>query len=105
MDLCSLAFVLLQLLNLLDVIIDNAERKSNSSHDPGSSGSEQPSDPLVSTSGAEMNVVSTTASGEGNFSMKASSSDADREQNARSVLNSLPKPELQLLCSLLAREG
>ncbi|KAI3465189.1 hypothetical protein Pfo_021852 [Paulownia fortunei] len=94
-----------QLLNLLDVILDNAEKKSDSSHDPGASASEQPSDPQVSTSGAEINVVSAAASGEGIFSMKSLSSDADREQNARSVLNNLPKPELQLLCSLLAREG
>ncbi|XP_020547513.1 E3 ubiquitin-protein ligase UPL2 isoform X2 [Sesamum indicum] len=92
-----------QLLNLLDVIIDNAERKSNSSRDPGASGSEQPTGPLVSTSGSEMKVVSSAASGEGVLTIKASSSVG--EQNARTVLNNLPKPELQLLCSLLAREG
>ncbi|KAK6160913.1 hypothetical protein DH2020_004294 [Rehmannia glutinosa] len=93
-----------QLLNLLDVILDNAEKKSNSSRDPGTSASEQPSDPQVSTSGVEINVVSAVPQ-EGMLSIKASSSDADREENARSVLNNLPKPELQLLCSLLAREG
>ncbi|KAL0361730.1 UNVERIFIED_CONTAM: E3 ubiquitin-protein ligase UPL1 [Sesamum radiatum] len=92
-----------QLLNLLDVIIDNAERKANSSRDPGASGSEQPSDPLVSTSGSEMKVVSAADSGEGVSTIKASSSAG--EQNARTVLNNLPKTELQLLCSLLAREG
>ncbi|KAL0324965.1 UNVERIFIED_CONTAM: E3 ubiquitin-protein ligase UPL1 [Sesamum radiatum] len=91
------------LLHLLDVIIDNAERKSNSSRDPGVSGSEQPSDPLVSTSGSETKVVSTAASGEDVSTIKASSSTG--EQNSRTVLNNLPKPELQLLCSLLAREG
>ncbi|KAH6764972.1 hypothetical protein C2S51_016221 [Perilla frutescens var. frutescens] len=94
-----------QLLNLLDVIIDYAERKSKPSHEPGSSASEPPSDPQVSTSAVEMNVGSATASGEGNSSMQASSSDVDIEQTAESVLNNLPKPELQLLCSLLAREG
>ncbi|KAL8490394.1 hypothetical protein ACS0TY_025562 [Phlomoides rotata] len=93
-----------QLLNLLDVVIDNAEKKSSLSQDPGSSVSEQP-DHQVSTSGAEMNVVSTVASGEGSSSMKASASDADKDKDAQNVLNSLPKPELQLLCSLLAREG
>lgn len=104
MRLYNLAFALLQLLNLLDVVIDNAEKNSSSSHDPSSSVSEQP-DHQVSTSGAEMNVVSTMASGEGSSSMKASASDADREKNAQNVLNNLPQPELQLLCSLLAREG
>lgn len=94
-----------QLLNLLDVIIDYAEKKSNPSHEPGTSASEQPSEPQVSTSAVEMNVGSTTASGEGNSSMQASSSGADIEQTAENVLNNLPKPELQLLCSLLAREG
>ncbi|CAA0843325.1 E3 ubiquitin-protein ligase UPL1 [Striga hermonthica] len=87
-----------QLLNLLDVILDNAEKKSNSSHDPGSSASEQPSNPQDSTS-----VVSAT-SGEGNSSLKALSSDEDKEQNAKD-LNNLPKLELQRLCSLLASEG
>lgn len=89
----------------MDVIIDYAERKSNPSLEPASSASEQPSDPQVSTSAVEMNVGSTIASGEGNSSMQASSSDADNEQTAESVLNNLPNPELQLLCSLLAREG
>lgn len=89
----------MQLLNLLDVVIDNAEKKSSVSV------FEQP-DHQVSTSGAEMNVVSSTmASGEGSSSVKASASDEDGEKNTQTVLNNLPKPELQLLCSLLAREG
>ncbi|KAG8377396.1 hypothetical protein BUALT_Bualt08G0028700 [Buddleja alternifolia] len=97
-----------QLLNLLDVIIDNAERKSTSSQDPGTTSSEQPSDPPVSTSDAEMNIVSAATAataGEDDVTMKASSSVADTEENAQNVLNNLPKTELQLLCSLLACEG
>ncbi|XP_075511798.1 LOW QUALITY PROTEIN: E3 ubiquitin-protein ligase UPL2-like [Primulina tabacum] len=93
-----------QLLNLLDVVIDNGERKSNSSEDPSVSASEQPSDVQTSTTDADMNVSAST-SGEVHVSMKESTSGADREQNASSVLNTLPEPELQLLCSLLAREG
>lgn len=89
----------------MDVVIDYGEKKSNPSNEAGSSASEQPSDPQVSTPAVEMNVGSSTASGEGNSLMQATSSDADNEQTAESVLNNLPNPELQLLCSLLAREG
>lgn len=95
----------MQLLNLLDVVIDYAEKKSNQSNEPGSTASEQPSDPQVSSTAVEMNVVSTAASGESSSLMQATSSDAANEQTAESVLNNLPNPELQLLCSLLAREG
>ncbi|KAL3845759.1 hypothetical protein ACJIZ3_003162 [Penstemon smallii] len=94
-----------QLLHLLDVIIDHAGRKSISSDGPEASASEQPSDPQVPASDSEMNVVSVATSGEGDVAMKASSSVADIEQKAEGVMNNLPKPELQLLCSLLAREG
>ncbi|KAK4483925.1 hypothetical protein RD792_011134 [Penstemon davidsonii] len=94
-----------QLLNLLDVIIDNAGRKSNSSADPRPSASEQPADAQISASDTETNLVSAATSGEGDVTMKASSSGSDSEQNAQSIMNNLPKPELQLLCSLLAREG
>ncbi|XP_042046787.1 E3 ubiquitin-protein ligase UPL2-like [Salvia splendens] len=93
-----------QLLNLLDVVIDYGERKSNPSNEAGSSASEQPPDPQTSTP-VEMNVESSTASGEVNSLMQATSSEGDNKQTAESVLNNLPNPELQLLCSLLAREG
>ncbi|KAL1546797.1 HECT-type E3 ubiquitin transferase [Salvia divinorum] len=93
-----------QLLNLLDVVIDCGERKSNPSNEAGSSASEQPSDPQVSTP-VEMNVESSTASGEVNSLMQVTTSEGDNKQTAESVLNNLPNPELQLLCSLLAREG
>lgn len=88
----------------MDVVIDNAEKRSYSSDGPVASPSQQ-SDPQVSTSGAEMNVVSASASAEGTSTTTGSSSDADRHQTAQTVLNNLPKPELQLLCSLLALEG
>ncbi|XP_051123521.1 E3 ubiquitin-protein ligase UPL2-like isoform X2 [Andrographis paniculata] len=93
-----------QLLSLLDVIIDNAVKKSNSSDDQVASASQQPN-PQVSTSGSEMNIVSTSASGEGTSTTSGSFSDAERLESAQVILNNLPKPELQLLCSLLAREG
>ncbi|KAG6402643.1 hypothetical protein SASPL_134845 [Salvia splendens] len=94
-----------QLLNLLDVVIDYGERKSNPSNEAGSSAPEQLSDPQISTPAVDINVGSSMASGEGNSSMQATSPEADSEQIAETVLNNLPNPELQLLCSLLAREG
>ncbi|KAK6938058.1 Ubiquitin-associated domain, partial [Dillenia turbinata] len=101
-----------QLLNLLEVIIDNAESKSNPSNDSGASSAEQPSVPLVSTSDAETNTESggitsvvDVASNKAGESSKPSSSSADGECDAQTVLLNLPQPELRLLCSLLAREG
>ncbi|CDP00938.1 unnamed protein product [Coffea canephora] len=93
-----------QLLNLLDVVIDNAETKSNSSDEPGSSVPGQQSDPHTSTSDAEMNASSGATSAV-NDSLKASSSGAKREGDSVHVLLNLPQAELRLLCSLLAREG
>ncbi|KAL3514293.1 hypothetical protein ACH5RR_027010, partial [Cinchona calisaya] len=94
-----------QLLNLLDVIIDNAESESNSSDEPGSSGPVQLSDPQISTSDAEMNTSSGATSNEVDNSLKASSSGAEKEGDSLHVLLNLPQAELRLLCSLLAREG
>lgn len=99
-----------QLLNLLDVIIDNAESKP-SSEDRGESQTEQLSG-QISTSDAEIN----TGSGGISFGSDARSSKADdvskpsasvsnRESDAQSILLDLPQAELRLLCSLLARES
>ncbi|KAK9930153.1 hypothetical protein M0R45_027205 [Rubus argutus] len=98
-----------QLLNLLDVIIDNAESKS--SEKSLASVSEQPSAPQILTSDAEMNTESGGTSidvGTQNKvvdSSKPSTSGADDECHTESVLLNLPQAELRLLCSLLAREG
>ncbi|KAL3504968.1 hypothetical protein ACH5RR_034809 [Cinchona calisaya] len=94
-----------QLLNLLDVIIDNAENKSTSSDEPGSSRPEQQSDPQISTSDAEMNTGSGATANEVDDSLKVSSSGAEREGDSLHFLLNLPQAELRLLCSLLAREG
>ena len=101
--------VILQLLNLLDVIIDNAERKLPEKS--GVSITEQPSVPHVSTSDAEMNTEPGGPSVDGGTqsnvvdSSKPSTSGADDECHTESVLLNLPQTELRLLCSLLAREG
>lgn len=93
-----------QLLNLLDVIVDNAEGKSNAPDEPAPSTTEQPSVPQNSSSDAEMNDESRITSTEVDEQSKPSSS-TERENDAHSILLNLPRSELQLLCSLLAREG
>ncbi|XP_052620770.1 E3 ubiquitin-protein ligase UPL2 [Lactuca sativa] len=67
-----------QLLNLLDVIIDNAESKKES--DPKSSKDDDDAS-------------------------KPSSSGANQEKESHDILLNLPQAELRLLCSLLARES
>ncbi|KAL5559936.1 hypothetical protein UlMin_036147 [Ulmus minor] len=100
-----------QLLNLLEVLIDNAETKSLSSGKSLVFVSERPSGPQLSTSDTEMNTESGgTSTGAGTStkavdSSKPSTSGEDNEFDARTVLLNLPQAELRLLCSLLAREG
>lgn len=103
--------VLFQLLNLLDVIIDNAERKPKSSDAPGPLLNEQIS-VQITTSDAEINTGSAgTSSGSDARSSKADDtskppiSDLNRELDSEDVLRNLPKEELRFLCSLLAHEG
>ncbi|KAK4359158.1 hypothetical protein RND71_021387 [Anisodus tanguticus] len=92
-----------QLLNLLDVVVQNTESKSNAHELPGTSSTEQPT-PIQSA--AEMNTEShAAASSEVEEKSGASSSVAGRDQSVESILLSLPQLELRLLCSLLAREG
>lgn len=93
-----------QLLNLLDVVVQNTESKSNAREEPGTSSTEQPTGP-PSQSAAEMNTESHAASAEIEDKSGASSSSAGRDQSTESILLSLPQLELRLLCSLLAREG
>ncbi|CAN4122413.1 unnamed protein product [Withania somnifera] len=93
-----------QLLNLLDVVVQNTESKSNAREEPGTSSTEQPSGPPIQ-SAAEMNTESHAASSEVEDDSGASSSVAGRDQSIESILLSLPQLELRRLCSLLAREG
>ncbi|PON85715.1 Coatomer beta subunit [Trema orientale] len=100
-----------QLLNLLEVIIDSAESKQSSSVKSGPLVSENPSGPQLLTSDTEMNTESGDTSTVVATSTKVvdssrpSTSGADNECDAQTVLLNLPQAELRLLCSLLAREG
>lgn len=101
-----------QLLNLLEVIIDNAEIKSKLSNESGVPAMEQTSGPQISTSDAEINRGSSVVASGSDLksrkpddSSKPSSSGADAEFDTQTVLHNLPQAELRLLCSLLAREG
>ncbi|XP_057973292.1 E3 ubiquitin-protein ligase UPL2-like [Malania oleifera] len=101
-----------QLLNLLEVIIDDAESKSISSSNSGASAPEQRSGPQVSASdavvsadsGATSSAIEVTSS-KADDSTKPSTSSANGECDSLTVLLNLPQAELQLLCSFLAREG
>ncbi|XP_022728281.1 E3 ubiquitin-protein ligase UPL2-like [Durio zibethinus] len=101
-----------QLLNLLDVIIDQAERKSLSSEKSRASSTEQIPALQISMSDADINAENRDAySGVAESSLKTadsstpSTSGASNECDAQSVLTNLPQTELRLLCSLLARDG
>lgn len=100
-----------QLLHLLEVIIDNAQGKSDISDKSGASASEQPSGPESSTSDVGMNrepgqiSSGVSTSSKDVDSSKPTTSDAPKEVDSRTVLLSLPQAELRLLCALLAREG
>lgn len=101
----------LQLLNLLEVIIDNARSKSNSSDKLPSSTSEPSSgqqssaleanasaDPGVTPSGINDSTIADNSS-------KSKTSGHLEESETQRVLSCLPQEELRLLCSLLAQEG
>lgn len=100
----------IQLLNLLEVIIDNAERKSDSADRLDGSASQQQSTPQgleVENNSENQDTVSGAA---GTVtkpidSSASSSTRAESECDVQSVLLNLPQSELCLLCSLLAREG
>jgi E3 ubiquitin-protein ligase HUWE1 len=97
-----------QLLNLLDVIVDNAESKPSSSDEPGASVTDGPvagaEAELVTGSGATLSGSDAIKSTQPEDS-KPSSSGANTEPDGQNVLINLPHAELRLLCSLLAREG
>ncbi|KAF8079578.1 hypothetical protein N665_1017s0001 [Sinapis alba] len=99
-----------QLLNLLEVIIDNAERKSESADGSDGSASERQSTPQVlevDNNSENHDMVSGTT-GTVTKPIVASGSSSTRtesECDVHAVLLNLPQSELCLLCSLLAREG
>lgn len=87
-----------QLLNLLDVIIDNAESKQ-APVVRGVSVTEEPSGQtpaLDADDGAKSSKAEITS--------KPSSSGGITEDDSNTILLNLPQAELRLLCSLLARE-
>lgn len=97
---------LFQLLNLVEVLVDNAE--SNSPNKSAESTTEQ----QIPTSDAGMNTEShgapsgvSVSSSNVVDSSKPTTSGANDECDAQNVLLNLPQAELRLLSSLLAREG
>lgn len=88
-----------QLLNLLDVIIDNAESKQPPA-DRGVSVTEESSG---QTSAEDANASAKSSKAEDTD--KPSSSGGITEYDSHAILLNLPQAELRLLCSLLAREG
>ncbi|CAF2040693.1 unnamed protein product, partial [Brassica napus] len=99
-----------QLLNLLEVIIDNAERKSESADGSDGPATEQQSTHQaleVENNSENHDMVSGTAGTVTKpiVSSGSSSNRAESECDVHTVLLNLPQSELCLLCSLLAREG
>ncbi|XP_057442422.1 E3 ubiquitin-protein ligase UPL1-like [Lotus japonicus] len=100
-----------QLLNLLDVIIDSAGTKSNSSDKSLVSTSKPSSGPQISAVEVDVNTGSgNLSSGAGastkiDDSSKPTTSGNNMECESQRVLSNLPQAELRLLCSLLAQEG
>ncbi|KAH7670367.1 E3 ubiquitin-protein ligase HUWE1 protein [Dioscorea alata] len=99
-----------QLLNLLEVIMVNAENDSGTSNKSGGS----PERTLGSeTAVQEGDVAAGTAASSDGRDIKSSKADlsnpsssaVNKGSHTRAVLLCLPQTELQLLCSLLAREG
>ncbi|CAI9266412.1 unnamed protein product [Lactuca saligna] len=91
-----------QLLNLLDVIIDNAESKQAPA--PVSVPEESPAQMSTLNADDAGGSGSNTKSPKADHVSKPSSSGANTEYDSHTVLLSLPQAELRLLCSLLARE-
>lgn len=101
---------LFQLLNLLEVVIDNAERKSEPGDGSDGSASEQQSTPQVleaenNSENHDMESGTAGAMTKPIVSSGSSSTRAESECDVQTVLLNLPQSELCLLCSLLAREG
>lgn len=96
------------MLNLLDVIIDSAGGKCNSSEKSHIS-TEPALGPQISVMDEDVNTNSVTSSGLDAHPNIDDSSEptpsGSKECENQQVLGNLPQTELQLLCSLLALEG
>ncbi|XP_026661935.2 E3 ubiquitin-protein ligase UPL2-like isoform X2 [Phoenix dactylifera] len=99
-----------QLLNLLEVIMVNAENDSGVSNKSGESPDQPSSDSTMQDELMNTDAVGLSAGGNGK-SFKAEDSNrnsvsaVNNKCSIRVVLLSLPQAELRLLCSLLAHEG
>ena len=91
-----------QLLNLLDVIIDNAESKQAPVEQGVSVTEESPGQTLDANNAGGSG--SNTKSSKVDSTSKPSSSGANTGYDSHAILLNLPQAELRLLCSLLARE-
>uniref|UniRef100_A0A2P2MUY2 HECT-type E3 ubiquitin transferase n=2 Tax=Rhizophora mucronata TaxID=61149 RepID=A0A2P2MUY2_RHIMU len=97
-----------QLLNLLEVIIDNVEKKSSvTEKSPTALSAPQMSISSAEISGEAHAVFSgnTGLSSTAFDSSQMVASDTSNEDLSQSMLHNLPEAELRLLCSFLAREG
>lgn len=94
----------MQLLNLLEVVMLNAENEINQAKLEASS--EKPSGPENAVEDGKDNTNISESSGSKLNAEDSSKTPAfDKESNLQAVLQSLPQPELRLLCSLLAHDG
>uniref|UniRef100_A0A1D1YWP9 HECT-type E3 ubiquitin transferase n=1 Tax=Anthurium amnicola TaxID=1678845 RepID=A0A1D1YWP9_9ARAE len=92
-----------QLLNLLEVVVDNAEITENGEPPEKTS---SPESAMQDVSG-NADIAGSSSSGDATLAKTDARASlvSGTVRNTHAVLLSLPRPELQLLCSLLAREG
>ncbi|KAF7064261.1 hypothetical protein CFC21_070622 [Triticum aestivum] len=92
-----------QLLNLLEVVMLNAENEVNQVKLQSSS--ERPSGPENATQDAQEDASVPGSSGAKPNADDSGKSSSDNISDLQAVLHSLPQAELRLLCSLLAHDG
>jgi E3 ubiquitin-protein ligase HUWE1 len=91
-----------QLLNLLEVVMHNAENEINQAKLEASS--EKPSENAVKDV-KDNTSISDSYGSKSNPEDGSKALAVDNKSNLRAVLRSLPQSELRLLCSLLAHDG
>lgn len=92
-----------QLLNLLEVVMHSAENEINQAKLEASS--EKPSAPENAVQDGKDNSISESYGSKSNPEDGSKAPAVDNKSNLQAVLQSLPQPELRLLCSLLAHDG
>jgi len=92
-----------QLLNLLEVVMLNAENEINQGKLDNSS--DKPSGPENATEDAQADASVAGSSGAKPNAEDSGETPADNGRSLQTVLHSLPQKELRLLCSLLAHDG